>query len=176
MSALKNSDMLKGSALELWINVNPGAQGGGTEQCIGFATSHSINVTTDFLELSTKSHGDFSAVLPTITSWEITAEYVYATTSMTTLIDVARKHKRIKVKFAEVQNYAGGGAYVDNNGNSTADEGIVDNDSRDWTIGNVIAYGEAYISNYTVNADSGSQASISVTIKGIGSFTSNSDN
>lgn len=158
---LENKDIFKGSALQLFIN-----DGGPKDVCIGFATSHSLSITTNTTELSTKDHGDYPAVLPTTITWEVTAENVYATTSMKKLIGYVKNKTQVTIKFAEVGNYSqddGSYSYY------ATEPGIIENKSKtSWTIGKVIGQGKAYITSYSINAASGDNASISCTFTGCG--------
>ena len=160
-NSLENKDILKGSALQLFIN-----DGGSQDVCIGFATSHALTITTNTTELSTKDHGDYPAVLPTTVTWEVTAENVYATTSMAKLLGYVKNRTKVTVKFAEVGNYSQkDGAYS----YEAVEPGIIDNDSKtSWTIGKIIGQGKAYITSYSINAASGDNASISCTFTGCG--------
>ena len=158
---LENKDIFKGSALQLFIN-----DGGSQDVCIGFATSHALSITTNTTELSTKDHGDYPAVLPTTVTWEVTAENVYATTSMKTLLGYVKNRTKVTVKFAEVGNYSQkDGAYS----YEAVEPGIIDNETKhSWEIGKIIGQGNAYITSYSINASSGDNASISCTFTGCG--------
>ena len=160
-NSLENKDILKGSASQLFIN-----DGGSQDVCIGFATSHALSITTNTTELSTKDHGDYPAVLPTTVTWEVTAENVYATTSMAKLLGYVKNRTKVTVKFAEVGNYSQkDGAYS----YEAIEPGIIDNDSKtSWSIGKIIGQGKAYITSYSINAASGDNASISCTFTGCG--------
>ena len=161
VNGLTNHDIFKGSALQLFIN-----DGGSKEVCIGFATSHTFSITTNFMELANKDAGDYPAVLPTTTTWEVTAENVYATTSMKTLLGYVKNKTKVTVKFAEVGNYSRNGESYDYN---STEPGIIDNETKtSWSIGNIIGQGEAYISSYSINASAGDNASISCTFTGCG--------
>lgn len=160
---LTNVDIFKGSALQLFIN-----DGGSNDVCIGFATSHTLSITTNTNELATKDHGDYPAVLPTTITWEVTAENVYATTSMQKLLGYVKNRTQVTVKFAEVGNYSqSSGAYSYN----VVEPGIIDNQSKtSWSIGKIIGQGKAYITSYSINAASGDNASISCTFTGSGAL------
>ena len=160
-NSLENKDILKGSALQLFIN-----DGGSQDVCIGFATSHALSITTNTTEISTKDHGDYPAVLPTTITWEVTAENVYATTSMSKLLGYVKNRTIVTVKFAEVGNYSQkDGAYS----YYATEPGIIENDPKNsWSIGKVIGQGKAYITSYSINAASGDNASISCTFTGCG--------
>ena len=160
-NSLENKDIFKGSALQLFIS-----DGGAQDVCIGFATSHALSITTNTTELSTKDHGDYPAVLPTTVTWEVTAENVYATTSMTKLLGYVKNRTKVTIKFAEVGNYSQkDGAYS----YEAVEPGIIENESKtSWSIGKVIGQGKAYITSYSINAASGDNASISCTFTGCG--------
>ena len=161
VNSLENKDIFKGSALQLFIN-----DGGSQDVCIGFATSHALNITTNTTELSTKDHDDYPAVLPTTITWEVTAENVYATTSMTKLLGYVKNRTKVTVKFAEVGNYSQDGSLYSYD---VIEPGIIDNGSKTyWSIGKIIGQGKAYITSYSINAASGDNASISCTFTGCG--------
>ena len=161
VNGLENKDIFKGSALQLFIG-----DGVTSDVCIGFATSHALSITTNTTELSTKDHGDYPAVLPTTVTWEVTAENVYATTSMTKLLGYVKNRTKVTVKFAEVGNYSqDDGKYS----YEAVEPGIIDNETKhSWEIGKVIGQGKAYITSYSINAASGDNASISCTFTGCG--------
>lgn len=159
---LTNADIFKGSALQLFIN-----DGSTYDVCIGFATSHTLSITTNTNELSTKDHGDYPAVLPTTITWEVTAENVYATTSMAKLLGYVKNRTQVTVKFAEVGNYSQkDGAYS----YEAVEPGIIDQSKHSWEIGKIIGQGKAYITSYSINAAAGDNASISCTFTGSGAL------
>lgn len=163
MSTLKNSDMIKGSVIELFLT-DPATGSGVSEKVIGFITANTFSVTPNFEEVVTKSHGDYPAQIPTTISWEITTDAVYSVDGMETLLKAALDRTLLTVKFAHVLNYYNG-------------EGIVDNSNADWVANNnyVLAYGKAYISSYTVNANAGENGSISATLTGNGPIESSAN-
>ena len=69
MAVLQNSDILKGSALQLFYN-------GAT---IAFATSHTLSLTVNTNEVLTKDHADYPAQVATTLNWEVSAENLYST-------------------------------------------------------------------------------------------------
>lgn len=163
-NALTNSDIFKGSALQLFINDSNGQN---DDICIGFATSHTLSITTNTNELATKDHGDYPAVLPTTITWEVTAENVYATTSMAKLLGYVKNRTEIIIKFAEVGNYSQkDGAYS----YYAVEPGVIETSksSTNWTIGKIIGQGKAFITSYSINAAAGDNASISCTFTGSG--------
>ena len=45
---------------------------------IAFATSHSLSITMNTTEISTKDHGDFPSVIGQNITWELTTENLYS--------------------------------------------------------------------------------------------------
>lgn len=169
---MTNSDIVKGSALQVWVGAPQGAQGTqGATQCIAFATNHTLNITTNTNEITTKDHGDYPAVLPTTITWEVTCENLYATDSMETLLDYISNRKKVDITFAECNNYSTGSGSTYSYDN--VEEGIIETSKTEWTVGKVIAAGKAYVTSYSINAPAGENASISCTFTGCGTLSMN---
>lgn len=147
-----NSDIIKGSMLMVFIGDYP----------IAFATSHSLSFTTNTSEVSTKDHGLFPSVIVNSQSWEVTAENLASSDSINqlfTVLENTRNGQTITLKFAKPSNWN--------------DNGIVGSEGQSglWTAGDIIAQGEAYLTNLQLNAPAGDNASISATFTGVGAFT-----
>lgn len=146
MAQRTNADIVKGSTLMLFVNGAP----------IGFATSHSLSLTVNTTEVSTKDHGAYPAVVANTISWEVTAENLYSDTGNTTLIAICKAKNPVTIKFAKAYNWS--------------DNGVIDNEHEDWTpdAQHIIAEGQAIITSYSVNAPAGDNATISCTFTGVG--------
>jgi hypothetical protein len=156
---MTNNDIIKGGQLMLMI-------GGST---IAFATSHSLSLTRNTQEISTKDHGDASAVLPTTQSWEITSENLMSTDGFATVLDAYLNATQVTVYFG-MTNYAG---------YPNQESGIVGTQSvwskAQWPSGGTSSTslnltGKGYITSATVNANAGENATMSITIQGSGSI------
>lgn len=156
----QNSDILKGSKLMVFVDDN------GTKKAIGFATSHSLSLTTNTTEVSTKDHGDYPAVIAQSISWEVTAENLYSDTGEATYMGLMLSKTPVDIEFAPASNY------------SNADEkGIIDaSPAKAWTAGTPIASGKALITSFSINAPAGDNATMSVTFTGVGALTQPSSN
>ena len=147
MAALSNSQMIKGSTLMIFID----------NKSVGFATSHQFSAQTSTSQVQTKDHGNYPAVIPQQTTWTITAENIYSEAGESTYMTAMKNQTIVHVVFAK--------------SNWTA-AGIVGTGSTDtWTASTVIAEGDAYITDFSVNAPVGDYATLSVTFTGIGKFT-----
>ena len=149
MAALRsNTDIIKGSKLMVFLNDAP----------IAFATSHSLSITVNTTEVSTKDHGDFPSVIGNNITWEITTENLYSDNAESALWAAMKTMQPVTVKFA-TSNYK----------NETSQKGIVGVDSAtEWTVEKAIASGKALITSLSVNAPSGDNATLSATFTGVG--------
>lgn len=175
-ATLRNADIVKGSSMEIWLNhgTTGGATGAvSTDTCVAFATDHSLSISVETTEISTKSHGDYAAQLPTRISWSASASNLYCDDGAKEYLRTAVGMKPVGVKFAIANNYNG---YQDLNG---AEPGIVapvfegqdNNLDPDWGLGTVIAQGDAIITQLDINAPAGDNATLSIQLQGVGSLT-----
>ena len=150
MSALRsNTDIIKGNRLMVFLNDAP----------IAFATSHSLSITVNTSEVSTKDHGDFPSVIGNNITWEITTENLYSDNAESALWAAMKTMQPVTVKFAPATNY----------NNATSQKGIVGVESAaEWAAGTAIASGKALITSLSVNAPSGDNATLSATFTGVG--------
>jgi hypothetical protein len=144
-----NSDIVKGSKLMVFYNGSP----------IGFATSHSLSVTTNTTEVSTKDHGDYPAIIAQSISWEITAENLYSDAGEAVYMTIVKDKTPVNIVFAPAENYS-----------NTNEPGVIDS-QKVWQAGTAIASGKALITSFSINAPSGDNATMSVTFTGVGELT-----
>jgi hypothetical protein len=131
-------------------------------QSIAFATSHSLTVTGNTTDISSKDHGFFAASNLTSITWEISSENLYTDGAYNKLFNaMVNKREPIDVVF---------GHYSDDK--TLALNGIADSDNESWTApsGATSVYytGKAYITSLTANAANGDNATYSVTLSGVG--------
>lgn len=148
--ARTNSQILKGSKLMVFIDSEP----------IGFATSHSLSLTTNTTEVSTKDHGDYPSQVVQSISWEVTAENLYSSAGEQTYMEAMTSKTPVDIVFAEASNY-----------NNQNEKGVIDvTPDKEWTEGTTIASGKALITSFSINAPAGDNATMSVTFTGVGEF------
>lgn len=151
---LTNADIIKGGHLMVFVGNNP----------IAFATSHSFNKTLNTQEISTKDHGDFSAVLPQNITWEITTENLYSLSGYQTLNNAFKNMTEVTVAFGE-SSYNQTGTQ----GSIVASQGV--QGGTNWTLGSFYESGKAYITSLSVTAGAGENATFSATFTGNGELT-----
>ena len=161
MGQLSNSQILKGSAIEVFF--------GNDNLCPGFATEHSLSINVETLEISTKSHGDFSSVLPQRITWTLTCNNLMSDDAEQVYMEYTQGMQDVHVKFAKVANYNGYG--------DEAERGIVGPNGRDgWVLGDIIAEGDALITTMDLTATAGENATLSIQLQGTTALTTPTTN
>ena len=135
---------------------------------IAFATSHTLTVTGNTTDISSKDHGFFAASSLTSITWEISSENLYTDGAYDKLFD-AMVNKRVPVEVVF-------GHYTDDK--TLALNGIADDPEHEsWTApsgaSTVYYTGKAYITSLTANAANGDNATFSITLSGVGKLEQN---
>ena len=161
----QNSDILKGTVLMLFVDGEP----------IAFATSNSLNFTTNTTEVSTKDHGLFPAVIAQSISWEATAENLACAENIDQLLGIlegAKNNTLVTLKFAKPTNWQdegivevdGASEWENTNTDCDASHTITANDA------NIIAEGKALLTSFSINAPAGDNTTLSATFTGVGAI------
>jgi len=152
MAVLTNSDIIKGSKLMVFVG----------NQAIGFATNHTLSLTTNTTQVSTKDSGDYPSTIAQNITFEATAENLYSDAGEATYMNLMLQKQPVKIKFAAASNY-----------NNTDEKGIINGAQghQAWTAGTSIVEGDALITSLNVNAPAGDNATLSVTFTGTGALT-----
>lgn len=151
----KNSDIVKGSVLQVSI---------GQVGILGFATSHSLSITVNTTEVSSKDHGDYPGVVKQNTTWEVSCENLFCGQNWDELQALLDDDTPVTITFAPVSNY-------DSKGIVQPESGAAQGATTAWTLGTAIASGPAYLTSFNVNAANGDNATISATFTGAGPLT-----
>ena len=123
------------------------------KKSLAFATSHSLSISADAVEISSKDNGIWKANTVNKLSWEITSENLYTTTEYDKLFTSMISRTPIKVYFGV---------------KSQTDEtqSVADGDLDNWSFTSGAYTGSAVITSLTANANSGDNATYSVTLTG----------
>ena len=148
---------------------------GTTGKSYAYATAHTLTITAETADTSSKDHGVWTGNEVAKISWEITSENLYTSEGFDSLFDDMINRKPIDVAFGLKQQ-------------GRADSTVADGDYSNWTpdygatvpeSGNPEApdsttkdmyMGSAYITSLTANANTGENATYSVTLTGTGSI------
>lgn len=124
---------------------------------IAKAKTHTLTITSDTIDVSSKDDGFYGASIPGKINWEISAENIYTEKAFDELYAKAQARQVFEVVFGRVANYDA--------------EGLGSKDS--WTpdsAKHTTYTGKVTLTNMTLNANNGEVTSFSATLKGVGAL------
>lgn len=120
-----------------------------------YATNHTLTLTAETSDVTSKDHGENSAIIISKYTWEITSENLFTVTDYDELFDKMVTGEKITVCF---------GRKVDE-----GDKTVADGDLENWGLDISDYYqGSVIITSLTANANNGENATLSVTLTGTG--------
>lgn len=122
---------------------------------LAYATAHTLTVTASASDVSSKDHGIWVGNEVNKISWEISSDNLYTEGAYDDLFAKMTRREAIKVFFGH-KNEANDGRTV------------VDGDYTSWSSKDGAYTGKAYITSLTANANTGENATFSVTLTGTG--------
>lgn len=126
-----------------------------------YATNHTLTITAETTDISSKDHGVWGASEVARYTWEITSENLYTTEEYDVLFDQMLSGEPITVRFGLKQPEADPSMNV-------ADGTVV---LGYWTSKNSFYAGKAVITSLVANANNGENATFSVTLSGSGAIS-----
>ena len=142
--------ILKGDQIQMWDDNN---------KTLAYATSHTLTLTGNTTDISTKDHGFWGATSVGSITWELTAECLYTDNDFDALFDKMIRNEKIHLTWGEVKNY-------DPNGLTTTGGNV-----QRWVASPKIYRGYAIITNLNTNANTGENATFSITLTGNGALS-----
>jgi len=123
---------------------------------IAYATAHTLTLSGETVDISSKDHGIWGASEVNKITWEITSENLYTDAAYESLFDIMMAREPITVSF---------GHKAENDPEKT----VADGDYENWTPADTGVYqGRAYLTSLVANANTGENATFSVTLTGAG--------
>ena len=155
-------DYIKGSDLMLFVK-----QTNGTVKSLAFATSHTLSISGETTDVSTKDHGIYGATEVTRINWSITTDNLYTVSTFNDLYDRMRTRQTVEVYFClkTPTERQGTPATVNLQGDT------YDTWHPTTTTGEDGYYGKAFITSLDANAASGENATFSATFSGVGALS-----
>lgn len=118
---------------------------------LAFATNHTLNITAETTDISSKDHGIWGATEISKYTWEIQSENLYTEAGYANMFDKMLAGDSMTVKFGLKQTP------------TSSDETDLANSSA----GTHYYTGDALITSLTANANNGDNATYSVTLTGV---------
>ena len=121
---------------------------------LAFATSHTLSISADAVDTSSKDHGIWKANEVNKINWELTSENLYTNDAYDTLMGKMVARQPITVYFGTKKE-------------TDADKTVADGDYTNWTGASGYT-GKVLITSLSVNANTGENATYSATFTGTG--------
>ena len=139
----------------------------GTVKSLAFATNHSLSISGETTEISTKDMGIYGATELSRINWSITTDNLYTVSTFNDLYDRMVSRQLIDVYFClkDPAERAGNPATVNMEGDT------YDTWTPTTTTGEDGFYGKCYITSLDATAADGEVATFSATFSGVGSLT-----
>lgn len=126
---------------------------------LAYATSHTLSITGNTIDISSKDHGYWGASEIGNITWEITSENLYVDSEFDNLFTAMVAKTPITVTFGHADNY---------NANGLGDSST--NWIPDASVGAKYYQGPAIITSLQANANTGENATYSITLTGNGAL------
>ena len=129
---------------------------------LAYATSHTLNISVDVADENTKDHGIWGSKAVNKISWEITSENLFTDEAYDSLFNIMTDRTPVIVYFGKKAE-------------TDPDKTVVNDDYPYWTNGGYSYSGLAVVTSLTANANTGENATLSVTLTGTGTLRKNED-
>ena len=125
-----------------------------------YATNHTLTITAETTDISSKDHGIWGASEISKYTWEITSENLFTSDEYDSLFTTMLAGDAITVRFGLKTDQA------------DLSKNVADGDSdlTHWTSQSTYYEGKVIITSLTANANNGENATYSVTLTGTGSI------
>lgn len=122
---------------------------------LAFATNHTLTITAETTDISSKDHGIWGATEVSKYTWEIQSENLYTEAGYANMFDKMLAGDSMTVKFGLKQTP------------TPSDATVADSSLTNWSPGAHYYTGDALITSLTANANNGDNATYSVTLTGV---------
>ena len=129
------------------------------------ATSCSVQISADEIDVSCKDTAGFNSTIPGRISWTVTSDNLFVVGDYTKLVNAMINKTVLDLTFATVSNIDGA-TTPDADGHTVPSDG--------WTSAGDLYGGKVTVSSIDLTADNGSVATYSVTFNGHGSLSKTS--
>lgn len=151
--------IIKGDELMLFVPTDPTAANP-TFKSIAYATSHTLTMSADTVDINTKDHGEWGSTTVNKINWSISTENLYTEEDYDMLFDLMVAKQKIKVVFGK---------------KNEADSVIVaDGDAANYTPNTTVTNmreGYVLITSLTANTPSGDNATFTAEFQGVGALS-----
>lgn len=150
--------IIMGEKVQLWVK----DKAAGTPTCLAMATSLSVEVSADAVDISSKDSGRWASSLLGKISWTASASNLFTVADYSKLIDVMVANTPIEIVFATVKNY-------DNITSGATDaEGLYEGTPANWASADDMYHGKVIVNSVSLSANNGEVATFDASFTGVG--------
>lgn len=152
------SKIIMGEKVQLWLKTSSAE----TPTCLAMATSLSVEVSADAVDISSKDSGRWAASLLGKISWTASASNLFTVADYKKLMDCMVANTPIDIVFGTVKNYdtvASG---------TTTDDGTYTGTPSAWTSADDLYHGKVVINSISLSANNGEVATYDASFTGVG--------
>lgn len=154
--------IIMGEKVQLWVK---DSKSGATPTCLAMATSLSVEISADAVDIASKDNGRWGASLLGKISWTATASNLFTVSDYGKLVDVMVANTPIEIVFATVKNYDA------ITSGSTDSEGLYNGTPNNWTSSDDLYHGKVIVNSISLSANNGEVATYDVSFTGVGALT-----
>lgn len=147
-----------GEQLQLWVGTGTSAH---TLAC---ATSLSVNINSDSIDVSCKDTGKYGASMAGKINWDISTDCLFIVDDYSALVDALIAGTPLTATWATVSNYEAANAAGGD------EEGHIFNNTTKAQSSNDLYYGKVVLTGVSLTADNGALSTYSVTMQGKGAI------
>lgn len=126
------------------------------------ATSCSVNISSDDIDVSCKDSAGFNSTIPGRITWTASSDNLFVIDDFKKLVDAMLNKTVLTLVFSTVSNFSGA-TTPDSDGHVVPSGG--------WTSADDLYQGQVTVSSIDLSADNGSVATYSVSFNGHGALT-----
>lgn len=150
--------ILMGEKLQLFTKLS----GDTKPTCLAMATSLSVEISADAVDISNKDAGRWAASLLGKISWTVSSSNMFCVSDYSKLMDAMITNTPVDIVFATVSNYD------EIAKTETDDEGMYEGTPGVWESANDLYHGKVVINSLSLSADNGSVATYDISMTGVG--------
>ena len=140
--------IIMGEKVQLWVKDKTA----GTPTCLAMATSLSVEVSADAVDISSKDSGRWAASLLGKISWTASASNLFTVADYSKLIDVMVANTPIEIVFATVKNY----------------DTMTSGSTANWASADDMYHGKVIVNSVSLSASNGEVATFDASFTGVG--------
>lgn len=166
---MAKQNYIKGNLINLFYYEKTGSSTG-SWKALAYGQSHSLSMSAESSEISSKDHGLHPDKEITNISWSLSGEYYFTKENADLIMKMANKAETFSFAFAQVKDATSGDSYAATGLKDVTGE---PNGAEKWEIGTstFVRYGNGKVTSCEISSSAGEVGSVSLEITGEGALS-----